>query len=567
MIYIYTHAYNANKTLPRAIESILNQTNGNFIWQLCDNASTDDTKEVILRYAQKDTRIVPEFRDINHLHPDYKGSLLFWLPALMSFCKNGNDEDFFCTLDADDEYKPDFFDKMLCFIRENDLEVAACGNDFIDASTNAIVGQRILQQNLIFDSSIKFDVHFPEYHQFMRPVWGKLYRLSLLKRCDYENYINAFDVPYGLDTLFCMRAFLRAERAGIFAEPLLKYYISPKSSSHNFDSKRIISDQILDNETRTFLIEKTGRISFANDRFLNLVYFNAALDSLKVLLNSQVPSVNKINFIKDIIISNNTQALFQSYTVGKDELERKIRFPVIRFLLSMKECRKPDIAKIASEIIMAMYDDLQQMVSQDGLIYIILKMPEMVEYLLKKDYKRIIERLHKWYKRHDADNPSLTGLEISAYSALGKPDEELFLLLINIKKSRPQSLKFLDIDSQICNLIERYPLLKNMSADLATTFSTTICWVIKTEYRKALDAFISEKQVDINDDDIETYILFGQNLSAAVENTDIYLYFKKVWISYLLDCSRVLEAEKELDEFQQILPDDEDFIELRKRLG
>ena len=566
MIYIYTHAYNSNKTLHRAIESVLNQTNRDFVWYLCDNGSTDNTREIILHYAEKDKRIIPELRDMNHHHPDYNGMPLFWLSTLMTILENGNDDDFFCTFDADDEYKPEFFEKLLCFINENALEVAACGSDFLDAGTDSILGKRVLPRNLILNSGKKFDVHFSECHQFMRTIWGKLYRLSLLKQCNYESYLNVIKVTYGLDTLFCMRAFSRANRAGVLADSLHKYYVSPASISYSFDSKRIISDQIQDSETRTMLLEKTGKISPENDGFLKLIYFSAVVDTLNILLKSQISITEKIRYIKDIVLNNKTQALFSSSNLYKYGLDEKVRVPISQYILSQKECRKKDNSKAVAEIIMAMYGDLRHMVNKEGLEYIILKMPEMVEFLLKKDYIWIMERLRTWFKRHNPDVPSLTELEIFAYVASGKSDEEIFKLFLDIKKNRPQALKAIDIDTQICRLVEKYPLLKNLSADVLSTFPNIIRHVMKKDYRQALDAFISVQDVEIDDDDVEAYILFGQNLSAAAEDIGVYIYFKKVWISYLIDGSRVEQASKELDEYKSILPDDEDFIELRKRL-
>lgn len=567
MIYIYTHAYNAKRTLPRAVESIFNQTNGDFVWHLCDNASTDDTKKIILDYAEKDNRIVPELREMNHRHPDYKGIQLFWLPTLLSICEKGNDGDFFCTLDADDEYKPDFFEKTLCFIKENELDVAACGSDFIDAATNSVSGLRAVQQNIILDSTEKANAYFPQYHQFMRAIWGKLYTLSLLKRCNYENYLNKFEFPYGLDTIFCMRAFSRAKRTGILAGTSHKYYLSKTSSSYNFDDKRIICDQVLDDETRKFLTEKAGNISAGNDVFLKAIYMNALADTLKVLLKSQISAKGKMCYLKDILLNRKTQALFSDNKVYQYGLDEKIRNSVIEWLLAHKECRRPDNADITAEIIMAMYVDLSQMMSKDGLAYIISKMPEMVEYLLQKDYNRISERLRTWFKRHDADVPALTELEIAAYHALSKPDDGIFMLLIDIRKNRSQASKALDIDAHLCEIVKRYPLLKDMSASLACAFSSSIVRVVKGEFPQALDAFLATQGVEIVDGDEESYLLFAQNLSAVAENADAFVYFKKMWIQFLLDCNRNAEAKDELLELVELLPDDPDFAALCERLG
>ena len=52
-VIIFTMAYNAQETIGRTITSILNQTFGNFEYYILDNASTDNTEEVIFDYGKK----------------------------------------------------------------------------------------------------------------------------------------------------------------------------------------------------------------------------------------------------------------------------------------------------------------------------------------------------------------------------------------------------------------------------------------------------------------------------------------------------------------------------------
>jgi glycosyltransferase involved in cell wall biosynthesis len=49
--------YNRAASLPRAIDSVLAQTRGDFELLISDNASTDDTKDVCTRYAELDRRV------------------------------------------------------------------------------------------------------------------------------------------------------------------------------------------------------------------------------------------------------------------------------------------------------------------------------------------------------------------------------------------------------------------------------------------------------------------------------------------------------------------------------
>lgn len=58
LISVIMPAYNAGKYIAESIESILNQTFQNFELIILDDASTDNTKEIVSSYAQKDNRIV-----------------------------------------------------------------------------------------------------------------------------------------------------------------------------------------------------------------------------------------------------------------------------------------------------------------------------------------------------------------------------------------------------------------------------------------------------------------------------------------------------------------------------
>lgn len=58
LVSVIMPAYNAEKYISEAIESILNQTFKDFEFIILDDASTDNTGEIIREYADKDQRIV-----------------------------------------------------------------------------------------------------------------------------------------------------------------------------------------------------------------------------------------------------------------------------------------------------------------------------------------------------------------------------------------------------------------------------------------------------------------------------------------------------------------------------
>lgn len=104
-IIIYTQAYNAEQTLQRAIESVLNQSHADFTYHLVDNGSLDRTGDIIREYAKKDERIIQHTNRVNHI----------WEPgnSVFEIINKYDDNHIFCLLDADDELDKKFLKK--CF--------------------------------------------------------------------------------------------------------------------------------------------------------------------------------------------------------------------------------------------------------------------------------------------------------------------------------------------------------------------------------------------------------------------------------------------------------------------
>lgn len=560
MIYIKTIAYNAEKTLKRAVDSILNQTYGEFQYYLCDNGSTDNgkTRKIIEEYAKADNRIVPFYNEKNHV----------WDKNLdiLTLAHDIDDEDFYCTLDADDEYDVTFLEEMLAFMNEQDLDIAACGNDFINSGDNKLIGRRLLSQNLILQGN-GFADHLPLYHQFIRTMWGKLFKGKMTKKTFLGIDPNdPIPCAYGNDTFFTMCALKGANRVGILAKSLHKYYISKKSISYNYHPDRIKCDIIL-HEAALDLLKPYGEVSLGNLNFLYAVYYNATKDTLNVLVNSNLSILEKMQYIREAFVSKYMKTVL-IYVLNNDNLfhYKLLRKNLLKFLINQNDARDSQCAHLIAEIIKLMYIDFQKLISDNCFEYLIMKMPEQVECLINKDYFRVLKNLDIWYKNHNKDNHLVTELELVALSYLNTPDDEFFDLLIEVQKKRPISSKELQIDEQIIKLLSKYPLLENLSPILARDFNIPVRWVMRNNIPQAFDAFISIDNVYVNNADLESYIMLGQNLSAFTENMDAFIYFKKMMISYFINDSRIEEATREFDEYESLLPNDSDFAEFRKKL-
>lgn len=494
-IIIYTRAYNAEKTLCRAVDSILKQTHTDFIYYLLDNAATDGTCEIIKQYANQDKRIIP-------LHNEKNG----FGNGILDILKNYNGDYYFCSLDSDDEYYPNFLERMLSFMEENSLDIAVCGNDFIDSESGKYLASRKLERVLILEKEA-FGESFPKYHQFMRTIWGKIYRLNVLHNCDLKFKKG---VSYGTDTIFTMEAFRNANRVGILSESLHKYYVSPKSISYQFDNNRIRSDQILFDATYDFLVSKIGQVSDENMGFLYSVYLNAITDTLNVILKTNISTVDKLKKFIDIFNNSQTESLIKWHGLQKEKSQ--IFNQVATWVLAQKEVHSEQELEMAALI--------------------------------------------------------LSSINIYPTRIEGWQNGETFLLLVKIrelliKRGNPDG-----IDSKISVISKSSPYLDRMDVGFLVYFKSIVADIINNNEISALmqiEELVAEG-ADIPDNYIEEFLKLALNLAAKLELKDYYVFFKKIQISLLIDLLKIDEAIKEFADWDRILPDDLDFKELKKRL-
>jgi glycosyltransferase involved in cell wall biosynthesis len=331
---ILTIAYNAETTIARAMDSILKQSYKNWIYYVFDNGSTDNTREIIERYSAGDRRIIA----MNQCDND----IWAFFDLLPQIIDKHNDNSWFCTLDADDEYELTAFVEMLAFAEDNSLDIVGCGNSFIDAQTNEISSTRKPYGNTVI-ADTGFGEMFVYYHQYLRAIWAKLYRITLLRkiRLDVDIYKN---MGYGGDTYFVLNAMKHANRFGVVENVLYKYYHSQKSISNTFNNKRIASDHILHISAFDFLISKVDRVSLRNEEFLLIIYMNAISDTLVVLLNSDIPEPEKINGVIDIFSHEHTKQLATCLNFGAlngdapgQTKRRRELFAVVAQLLRTRE--------------------------------------------------------------------------------------------------------------------------------------------------------------------------------------------------------------------------------------
>ncbi len=183
-ISVLMTAYNAEKYIAQAIESILNQTYTDYEFIIINDGSTDDTPNIIQKYADQDSRIIFVDNKQNQ--------------GLIAVLNQGLDMahgEFIARMDADDISLPQRFEKQIAYLDMNP-EVGVLGTlihgfDAMDAEgiqIPVVTVFDLLKQNYIAHPSVmmrkevldKYSLRYnPEYkHCEDLELWSRMIFLT-----------------------------------------------------------------------------------------------------------------------------------------------------------------------------------------------------------------------------------------------------------------------------------------------------------------------------------------------------------------------------------------------------
>lgn len=411
MIYIRTCAYNAEKTLKKAVDSILNQTIGEFKYYLLDNGSTDGTGELVRKYAEQDDRIVPFYNKVNR---NYVENPDFWLISHQL-----RDEDYLVVLDADDWYENNFLEEMIAFVKENQLDMAACGTEFFDAETGKPKGARVLSESLILSDAQSYEEHFGKIHWNLRQTWGKVFS-GKVARARYEMEMpDWFPRSYGGDTMNVLVSLEDAERIGVYAKVLHHYAVSKTSVSYKWMEGRDKADYILHKKTKDFIQKKAGKISEVNEQFLYAVYFNALLDTLKVLVNSSLTRTQLLTIIDSLFdneeIKNALQAEMTMFgTEGCKKAVNEYRLLLLDWMFDEITNLKAEDELLCKKIFSVYNEDIDSLIAYESIKLLATNERKLMKSLLMKDYQTLLEDIYTVLCEADIKEPKTGCLIILA---------------------------------------------------------------------------------------------------------------------------------------------------------
>lgn len=211
LISVIVPAYNIVDYLPRCLDSILNQTYSNLEVIVISDGSTDGTNEVIKKYAEKDDRIVPIYKENSGVSDTRNKGL------------DIAEGDYIGFVDGDDYIEPNMYETLLNNLLENDADISHCGYQMVFPSRVDYyynTGKKVIQNN---QKGIR-DLLVGDY---VEPgLCNKLYRKEVLAGLKMPN-----DIRINEDVLFNFYAFGNSKSSFYEDKPFYHYILRRGSAA------------------------------------------------------------------------------------------------------------------------------------------------------------------------------------------------------------------------------------------------------------------------------------------------------------------------------------------------
>jgi glycosyltransferase involved in cell wall biosynthesis len=196
--------YRRPKLLKRAIKSVLNQTYSNLQICIYDNASGDETREIVASFAKNDKRVKYFCHDTNI------GSL-----QNFAFGFNRVDSPYFSFLSDDDFIFPEFYETAICKLQEHPQAAFFGGKCVFIDQNNLIVDIRFKKK---FDKLLTINESVDNFigNDFI-PWTSILFKTEKVKNFKLETTIKLHDVDFLYSIIYVHPIFISSKLCAVFS--------------------------------------------------------------------------------------------------------------------------------------------------------------------------------------------------------------------------------------------------------------------------------------------------------------------------------------------------------------
>lgn len=274
LVSIIVPVYNVSEFLPQCMDSLIRQSYHNIEIIAVNDGSTDNSLEILNRYAQK----FPQIKIISQANAG--------LSAARNTGIDASKGEYLCFVDSDDWMDTDTCQKAIEAVQKNNVDIV-CWN-YVKEYRSKSIPVRCIKTNELYNENniknlyrrivgpIKEELAFPQYLDSLSTAWGKLYRSELIKKSSIS-FVSTTEIGTE-DLLFNIEVFNHIQRAYLM-EDCLNHYRKYNSASLTATYKPNLIVQWTNLQNRILNI-------IGQDEELKQAYFNRiALSIIGIGLN------------------------------------------------------------------------------------------------------------------------------------------------------------------------------------------------------------------------------------------------------------------------------------------
>ncbi len=308
-------AYNEEKFIKRAIESVQNQTEKDIELYIRNNGSTDNTGDIVRKIAEKDSRIHLVENKINWRKSEKPDDFFTNEYCAMDAWPINKETlgDYISFIDGDDQISPNFVEELLRVAIKNDSQITVCGNYFV-TDKNQIISTRLppdlhISSDKEWQESMNDHNIFVSFYNVFRTHWGKLFKKEFFLKY-YDDAWKLVGGRYGsyLDTAVMLRYLQQAENVSCLRKPLYLFtmgagstYIEVLPRIKQSVNKSLQAETLFDEALKFLTIKKAN--NKRNIEFLYQLNWAFIWESISGIKNIQKPDIKVIDRI--VIVLNN----------------------------------------------------------------------------------------------------------------------------------------------------------------------------------------------------------------------------------------------------------------------
>lgn len=218
--------YNSEKYLTRCLNSVINQSYKNIEIIIINDASTDNSQNIINTYKEKDARIISLINKKNRSHAFSRNTGL-----------DISTGDFITFVDSDDWIENNMYEEMMEVLIKNNADIIECNAKIIqNNSTNLFI------KSLKADfkkNNIQIDKYILNLYKnkMCNALWNKIYKTEIIKNNNIK--FKNDKIMMSTDLLFNLEAIPHSKNIVTIDKPFYNYVIRQGSVSHKNDTVTI----------------------------------------------------------------------------------------------------------------------------------------------------------------------------------------------------------------------------------------------------------------------------------------------------------------------------------------